>query len=396
MQKTIIQFVIAALLIAGSVVCVGGMVLLRPSAERSEPIPRVAIVDVIRAQPSDLVARISATGNVVAAQQVHLVPEVSGKIVFQSDDLLPGGRIEKGQTLARIDPRDYKLAVRQQASQVEQARLNLQLEQGRQSIAAREWELLGEGRSADEAPLALRKPQLANAEAAVEAALSGLEKAELALERTSLRAPFNALITAESVDIGQVVGPQSQVATLVGTDSFWIQVSVPVEDLNQIDIPGVSASEGSAARVVQRLSGEDIEREGRVLRLAGALDPQTRTAQILIEVDHPMDPPDGGLPLLPGAYVEVEIAGKVLPETVSVPRAALFNGSDVWVVTEDGTLAKRPVEIAWRADDEVIVGAGIGDGEQIVVSPLALPIDGMPVRIRSTDGNTAAIEPRSE
>jgi len=392
MQKSLIQIAIAGVFIAGSLVCVGGMILLAPAAERSEPPPRVAIVDVIGATPADQVAQVSATGSVQAAQQIQLMPEVSGKIVYQSEDLLPGGRLEKGQTLARIDSRDYHLTVRQQQSQVDQAELELQLERGRQSIAAREWELLGEGRSADEAPLALRKPQLANAERAVEAARSGLEQAQLALERTSLRAPFNALITQESIDIGQVVGPAAPVATLVGTDAFWVQVSVPVEDLAQIDIPGINGSEGSSVQVVQRLNGIDLERTGQVLRLAGALDPQTRTAQILVEIEHPMDPIDGGLPLLPGAYVDVKIAGKVLADTVAVPRAAVSNGDEVWVVTEDQTLSKRRVDIAWRAADHIIVSSGLGAGDQIVVSPLAVPIEGMPVQIRSTDGKTARSE----
>ena len=396
MQKTLIQIAIAGVVIAGAVVCVGGMVLLSPAAERAAPAPRVAVVDVVQVEPADLVARVTATGAVQAARQIQVVPQVSGKIVFQSENLMPGGRLKKGDTLARIDPRDYKLAVRQQQSQVEAAVLNLQLEQGRQSIAVREWELLGGGRSADEAPLALRKPHLASAEHALEAAQSGLEQAELALERTSLRAPFNALITAEAIDIGQVVGPASQVATLMGTDVFWVQVSVPVEDLSQFEIPGVTGDKGSAVRVVQHLNGVDLEREGRVLRLAGALDPLTRTAQILVEVANPMDPLDGGLPLLPGAYVDVEIAGKVLENTVGIPRSAVYGGDQVWVVNTDQTLSRRTVHIAWRTGEEVIVRQGLEAGDQVVVSPLSQPVDGMPVRIRSTDANTAAVEANKE
>ena len=392
MKNTLLQIVVAACLVLASGACVGGMVLLRPKAERVTPPPRVAIVDIMVVQSADLVARVTATGTVQAAQQVQLMPQVSGRIVDQSSEVLPGGRLKKGEVLVRLDARDYQLVVRQQESLVEQAELNLQLEMGRQAIAAREWELLGEGRSAEEAPLALRRPQLANAERAVEAARSGLSQAELALERTVLRAPFNAMITVENVDLGQVVGPLNVVATLVGTDAFWIQVSVPVEDLAHIEIPGIDGEEGSRARVVQHLRGEDIVREGRVLRLAGALDPQTRTAQVLIEVAHPLDPADGGLPLLPGAYVDVEIAGRTLPNSVEVPRQALYGGHDVWVVTEEDTLTRRAVEIAWRHQDAVILDGGLVTGDRVVVSPLSLPIDGMLVRIRATDGNTASNE----
>ena len=392
MKKFLAQLLVAALLVGGAAVCVVAMVFLRPSVERSPPSPRVAVVDVMVAQPEEQVALVTGTGSVQAAQQVQVLPQVSGKVVFQSDEVLPGGRLAKGDVLVRIDARDFQLAVRQQESQVEQAELNLQLELGRQTIAAREWELLGDGRPAEDVPLALRRPQLANAERAVEAARSGLDQAKLALERTSLRAPFNALITAESVDLGQVVGPLTAVATLVGTDAFWIQVSIPVDDLAQISFPTGGDGVGSKARVVQRLRGDDIVRDGSVLRLAGALDPQTRTAQVLIEVRRPLDPLDGGLPLLPGAYVEVEIAGKTLEDTVQIPREALYGGSHVWTVTDEESLSKREVQIAWRADDTVIVDDGLVRGDRVVVSPLSLPIDGMPVRVRSTDGQTAAID----
>jgi len=368
------------------------MVLLKPKAERTTPEPRVAVVDVLPVVFSDHAAQVSATGQVQAAQQIQLIAEVSGRVVYQSEEVIPGGRLERGEVLVRLDARDYQLAVAQQESQVEQAELNLQLEKGRQAIAAREWELLGEGRSEDEAPLALRKPQLANAERAVEAARSGLAQAQLALERTALRAPYNAVVTAETVDLGQVVGPQMAIATLVGTDAFWIQVAVPVADLAHVDIPGVSAEVGSPVEITQRISGEDIVRQGRVLRLAGALDPQTRTAQLLVVVRDPLDPPDGGLPLLPGAYVDVMIAGKTLSETVRIPRRAVFDGGFVWVVTAEDTLSKVAVDIAWRTDDGVIVSGGLAEGDRVVVSPLSLPVAGMPVRIRSEEGVTISAE----
>ena len=83
-------------------------------------------------------------GTVVPAESVTLQPQVDGEIVFVSDDLEPGGLLSAGDELLRIDPRDYELAVLQRESEVAQAQSTLRLEQGQQSIAKREFELLSE------------------------------------------------------------------------------------------------------------------------------------------------------------------------------------------------------------------------------------------------------------
>lgn len=362
----------------------GALVMSRPQAERTVPETQTPRVEVVEVQPEDIVAQIEATGVVQPAQQITLTPQVSGRVVWQSDTLLPGAKVEKGDVLARVDPTEYALLVEQAKSSVRTAEVELELERGRQRVAAKEWALLGEGRAADEAPLALRKPQLMAAEQALAAARSSLQQAELNLQRTYLVAPFNAVILDENIDQGQVVSPSTPVATLVGTDEVWVKVSLPVSQLPAIALP-TEDTPGSPARVEQRLgAGASVVRNGSIVQLMAQLDPQTRTAQVLVAVPNPMDTSNGQLPLLPGAYVDVSIDGRILHDVMSVPRVALDGGEKVWVVEREGSLASRRVTIGWREAEDVIITDGLEPGSRVVISPLALPIEGMRVEAVSS------------
>ena len=90
--------------------------------------------------------------------------------------------------------------------------------------------------------MASRKPQLKFAEIAVDAAKAGLERAELALSRTVIRAPFDCVVQQEQLEIGQVVGG-SPVATLQGTEQFQVRISVPTRELPHFN-SGVNSMKG--------------------------------------------------------------------------------------------------------------------------------------------------------
>ncbi len=351
-----------------------------PKAEQRE-VDRVApAVEVVEVEATSEVAQVRATGLVTPAQRVAVSAEVNARVIALSADLLPGGRLARGAVVARLDARDFALGVKQEQGRVRQAEVELELERGRNAVAAREWELLGKGEPAQQAALALRQPQLLAAVENLEAAKSGLARAQLKLERTTIRAPFNAMVLDKKVDIGQLVGPSATIATLIGTDEIWVDVSVPLSQLRAIDIPGVNAETGSAATVSLRLgSGVPLVRDGRVLRLKGELDDKSRTARLLITVPAPFEIDGDGLPLLPGAYVEVTIAGRTIDPAFRVPRVALDGGDQVWVVAEGDRLEPRSVEIAWREPEHVVVTAGLAAGERLVVSPLKVRARGMRV-----------------
>lgn len=386
----ILRWLLPLIVLGAGVFGAWWLVANRPRAQRAgvEPIPPLARV--VEARRSTEPVTIAAMGTVVAAKRVVLQPEVSGRIVEQSPQLLPGGIFKKGDVILQIDPRDYETAVKQQEAAVEQARLEVQLEKGRQVIAEREWKLLEEDIPLDQASqeLALRKPQQKNARAALEAAERALEQARLQLERTTVYAPFNAVVQEEFVDEGQLVSPQTQLATLIGTDRFWVQVSIPVDRLHWLTFTGTEASGESKVRVIQEITGEvSIERPGQMVRLLGDLDPVGRMARVLVEIEDPLGlnskkNPEG-IPLMLGAYVRVEIEGRPAEGAFALPRTAIREGDRVWVANEEDRLEVRPVEVFWRGKDTVLLQNGLREGERVVTNILPLPIPNMKLRVEN-------------
>jgi RND family efflux transporter MFP subunit len=353
---------------------------------------RPTLVELIEVRPAREPVTVSAMGTVTAAQTVTVLPEVSGRIVYQSSRLVPGGRFSKGQILVRIDPTDYDLALKQQQARVVQAKMELARERGLKSVAEREWTLIrDEVQPTEEGKkLALREIQMENAQVAVDAAQSFLDQAKIMRERTVIKAPFNAVITEEFVDRGQVVSPASRIGILVATDKFWVQVSVPVDRLSWIHIPGVNSKVGSSVEVIQRAGADiEIQRRGRVIKLQTSLDPKNKMARLLVEVDDPLGTPgENGtvMPLLLGSYVNVCIQGPRVRDAVAVPRLALRDQNRVWVMSEN-KLQIRKVEVVWIRKETVFVRGDLQSGETVITSRISAPIEGMLLYTREDQPN---------
>jgi RND family efflux transporter MFP subunit len=361
----------------------------KTEAERQPVQPKATIVSAVEARVVSERALVSVMGTVVPARSVTIVPEVAGKIVGQGENLVPGGRFKKGQTVVRIDPRDYELALEQQRARVAQAGVELATEKGRKAVAEREWSLIKDQVTPTEEGrrLALHEIQMETAEAALSGAQSALQMANLSRSRTVIKAPFNALVTEEFVDVGQVVGPGTRIATLVDSDYFWVRTSVPLDRLAWIRIPGTNGKEGSRARIVQQIGdGAAVEREGKVVKLLGDLDPVGKMARVLVEVSDPLGSESADeeytFPLLLGAHVSVQIEGPVIDDVVAIPTRALREGGQVWVKKQN-ELGIEDVEVVWTMPEEVFVRGAIQPGDQIITSRIAAPVVGMSIRFES-------------
>lgn len=398
--RQILRVITPLLILGGGIGLASLLFASREEPEKSDPDQKAVLVETRTVERDKHRVDVEAQGTVVPARQVQLNPQVSGRLVDVHDNLQTGGLIRKGETLAQIDRSDYALTVEQRETDLAEAKANLDIEQGQQVIAKEEWELFQQQvESADiDSSLALRKPQLQQARVGVEAAEANLKQAQLNLSRTTVEAPFNAVVRDESTEIGQLVNAQSSLATLVGTDKFWVRVSIPVERIPDISIPGVNSNDGSPVQIQYSIGRKSIEREGRVLRLQSDLDPQGRMARVLVTIDDPLqlekldddqktDPTAGtrGIPLLLDAYVDVHIRGRRTEPLVEVPRQAIRNGDQAYIVDENDTLEIRTVDIVARRSETLLVRSGVEDGDRLVMSPIASPIKGMSLRTKSTD-----------
>jgi RND family efflux transporter MFP subunit len=336
-------------------------------------------VDVIQVGANRHEVDLRGKGTVVPAKEVVLQAELGGRVIWQSPELVAGGRFKEGQAIVRIDPRDYQLAVESARSQVNQAKLELSLEKRRGEVAKREWNAFGEADvSEEQSALAQREPQLESTRLALKAAQSSLKKAQLDLARTTLRAPFNAMVVSESVDTGQLISPQSTVARLVGTDEYHVQVSVPVSSLRTV-VARSDEGPGSEAKIVQHAGDETIERHGEVIRQLPDLDPGGAMARLLVRIENPVGE-KGDLPLLLGSFVDVAIEAEPIEDAIRLPRVALRNGRNVYVMNDQDALEIRDVEIAWTEPDAVLVTGGLGANERVVTSRIPTPVPNMLLR----------------
>ena len=398
----------------------------KPKAQRRPPVPEAALVEVALLEATTHRVVIAAMGTVVPAREVQLASRVGGEIVELSDRCLPGGRFAAGEVIARIDPEDYQLAVRQQeaelqrrAAEVQQragelaqrqgdvirTQSELDLEMGQQAVAKREFELLGKDLTPADRLLVLRQPQLKTAQAncdsakAVQRAAEGthraavamkaaaevaLEKARLDESRTTVRAPFNAVIQSRSVNLGSQVGAGTTLASLVGTDEYWVQVLVPVDQLKWIRIPGVNGQQGAKCRMSHDAAwGADRWREGTVKRLMPDLEPEGRVARLLISVSDPLVLTDGRKDrpaMLISAYVRVEVEGPELADVIRIRRTDLHDGNRAWIMDDNGKLDIRKVQVAWSTADHVYISGGVSAGEKLVTGNLVTPTQGKALR----------------
>ncbi len=374
---------LCVIIIAAGLFAVNYLTRSTPKAHRRPPKKITPRVQVRTIMPTTETIIVRATGTVIPARKITLKSRVAGEVIDIHPDFSPGGFLKKGALVLKIDDTDYQLALARKQSEIAGARYAIALEEGRQEVARREWALINKGKpgSDADADLALRRPHLKKVQADLKAARIGIKQAKLNIQRTRIRAPFNATILATYVDIGSQLTVQERIADLAGTDEYWVQVSIPVDRLQWISIPSSHLKTGSPARVIYR---SDAERTGSVIKLLGDLEPEGRMARLLIAVKDPLsrdhhDPRRP--PLLIGEYVRVEIEGKKLDTVYRIPRSALRNGTQLWIIGPDNKLVIRPAETIWRDPETVFLKTGLQPGERLIVSDLATPIAGMPVNI---------------
>ena len=404
-MNTLLKFVLPLVVLVVAGFATKTLIDMREVPEpeaREVVVPRVRT---IRAESTDYEVWVPSRGSVVPRTESRLVVEVAGRVTAISPDLVSGGYFETDDVLLEIDPRDYELAVAQAELDVARSERRLAEEQADAEVARREWETIGRG---DATPLTLREPQVAEALASLAAAEAMLERAKRDLDRTRVTAPFSGRVRDKSVDLGQYVQPGVAVATLYATDVAEVRLPLADAELQFLELP-VAGRPGAQSRPLVRLSatfaGERRQWEGTIVRTEGEIDPRTRMVMTVAQVIDPygQDNPESSVPLAIGMFVEAEIHGIVLEDVLVLPRTALRDDGQVFVLDQDDRLRFVSTEIVRAERENVVVRAEIASGTRIVISPLEIVTDGMQVRDINVDrasstpeesGGAALFEPK--
>lgn len=354
------------------VIAVIGMALLlsislRPdtSGPSAAARPTNTVVSIVTPVATPFRPSVRLNGVVQARTVTRVIPQVTGRVIKVSPAFRPGASVARGEVLFVIDPSDYELAIERTLAEIESARSELTRLEAEAAAEREIWR--GQFPNRQIPDLIARVPQIAAAKARIHSGEAARQAAELALSRTTVRAPFDARVLETELDVGQVVGSTAALGSMFSIDSLEIVVPVSAEQrgligpLNgqRVSIMTPAASEGVVA--------------GKLVRAAAALDERTRLGTLYVATESPDL-------LTVGEFVTVEINGEDAADSYRLPATALTSRDRLWVV-EDGRLAGRTVQVLGREGEMAVVRV-FDDADGVVTVPPANARDGLSVSPR--------------
>jgi len=359
------------ILAAGILLFVGFSAMKTPPEEKAKvDITPIVAVEAVTVAPMTLT--VDSYGVVKPKYETELVAQVSGQIVDLSPTFVRGGFVNKGQLLARIDPNDYKAALIEAQANMATARAALEKERAQGQVAEREWKRIT---NTSPTELSLRKPQLAQELARVKSAQASVLRAKRNLERTEIRAPYDAMIDNRVIGLGSFVGTGSMIGKLLGTDIAEIRLPVADNQLQFLLGSGVN----SQVQLAGTYAGVDTQWSAKIARSEGVIDNKSRMSYLVAEINDPylLNAQDNkASPLRFGSYLTAEIIGTQLSQASLIPRYLVNNGR-VAILDNDSKLHYADINIVRQEGANVVVSSGLIDGDQLIISALDYPIDGM-------------------
>jgi len=389
------RYLLPLVLIALSLVVVVTLVAIAKSKrpERKDTAGQAVLVEVVPAQKTSLNLVVHSQGSVEPRTETTLVAEVAGQIVSVSPNFIAGGFFRQGEVLLQIDPSDYETGLLRAQAGLASRRAQLADQNARSEQALKDWTNLG--REGEPSDLVLRKPQLAEALAGVQAAEAELKEAERDLQRTRIRLPYDGLVRQKLVDVGQYVAPGTPLGVTFSVNTAEIRLPLSSTDLAYLELPSATRLD-AAHRVPVTLTAEggglSGQWQGEIVRTEGVVDEASRVIYAVAEVVDPYgvlgvsEQPE----LKMGTFLRAEIQGLRVEDVVVLPRAVLRPDETVLIASEERRLEVRQVTVARAEPRLVYISDGISDGELVVTTSMDAPIPGTKLAI---SGEEIAADP---
>lgn len=361
-----------AILAVGIVSLIGFSSMKKPPAEKPEVdnTPIVAIENIVVAP---MTLKVNSYGVVKPKYETTMVAQVTGEIVELSDTFVRGGLVKKDQLLARIDPNDYHAALIDAEANMASARASLEKEVAQGKVAEREWKHITDTSPTE---LSLRKPQLAQELARVKSAQAAVLRAKRNLQRTEIRAPYDAMIERRNIGLGSFVGIGNEIGKLLGTAVAEVRLPIADNELQYLIDQGRQAK----VNLTGSFAGKDIQWQAQIARSEGVIDDKSRMSYLVAEIQDPYHLKSNNIqntmPLRFGAYVQAEVLGLEIANASVVPRYLVINDR-LAILDNESKLHYAKIDIVRQQDGNVIVSNGLVDGDQMIVSALDYPVDGM-------------------
>lgn len=359
-----------------------------PEAEKQ---PQETRPTVVEAQPLNLQSyqvKVSASGIVKAQTQTSLVAEVSGKVLEISPNFQAGSYFDKGANLLKLDAANYTNAVTIAEGDLAQKQLALEEQQAQAKLAQRDWNLLDGNASRPQSDLAARRPHIAAAQAAINAAEAKLQQEKLNLARTRITAPYSGRVQEKRVEVGQYITPGTVLGVIYATDAVEVHLPLSLAQYELLGMPEAFRDKAAdpAAMPKVEFSPSNGNRsdawQGQVVRSSAALDEKSRQISVIAQIDQPFIAREGvSAPLRIGQYITAKIDGKTFNNVYVVPASAVRQGKEI-LLLRDGKVSVQPINLVWNAEKDVVIQTDADlNGQRVIITPLPLATEGQAVQV---------------
>ncbi len=279
-----------------------------------------------------------------------------------------GENVEAGQLLAEIDTPELDQQLEQAKAEVDQADASLTLAKS----TAERWVDLLKTASVSEQETAEKQADYALKKANLEAARANLHRLQDLKSFARVIAPFAGTITTRDTDVGQLItaGNGRALFRLAQTNPLRVYVRVPQTLSRQIE-------NGQGAQLtISELPGRKFE--AKVVRTAGAMDPNSRTLLAELQVDNPKNE------ILSGSYAQVRFDDTQADPTLTIPANTLLfrsEGMQVGVVNADGKIEVKNIRLGRDFGQSVEVVDGLKASDRLIINPPDSLASGTEVRI---------------
>ncbi|MCL1068748.1 efflux RND transporter periplasmic adaptor subunit [Shewanella olleyana] len=353
------------------------LVSTQQAPEQKEEQEKIAIVDVLTVEQQTVSLNLPSYGVVSPKYKTQLVTEVKGRLISLDPSFVAGGIVQQGQALAQIEPSDYQADFIQAEATLAQANAALNEEIARGEVAKIEFKDFDDGLPPE---LGLRIPQLKKEQANVKYAKAALARAQRNLERTVIRAPFDGIIKARNVDLGQYVSLGTNLGELYDISIAEVRLPLTNNDLaylESVDNPDTSVVLSAS------LAGKSFTWNGNIVRSENVIDEQNRMVYLVAEVKDPYlrtKRQDNELPLKYGSFVTAIIKGRTVDGIVKLPRHVVRQ-DQVAVIKSDNTIEIRKVNIVRTDIENVFIKDSLKTGERISITDVNNMMSGQKVKL---------------
>ncbi|WP_265306600.1 efflux RND transporter periplasmic adaptor subunit [Verminephrobacter eiseniae] len=358
------SFIQKSSLLAALAVLVGGAALMRRSDAVAQA-PQVAhapaiSVTTVRAQERDIPLYLAGVGTATANASVTVKARIDGQL--DKVGFSEGQDVRAGQLLAQIDPRALQAQLAQ--AQAQQARDQAQL--GNAQADLQRYMTLRRQDAATQQQLDTQKALVAQLDAAVKTDEAQINYAKVQLGYTTIKAPISGRAGARLVDPGNIVhtADANGLVVINQIDPMTVQFTLPEDAVSAINRAQRASRQPLKVTAYARSNSDAPLATGQLILLNNQIDTSSGTVQLKARFANPQHA------LWPGQYVNVNLQMSERGMALTLPAAAVQRNQDgtyVYIVKADDTVAIQPIEVARMQDGMAVIGKGLASAQRVVL-----------------------------